>query len=84
MVHRWQNHLESGAFALSVSSETRLGEPNVMYDFWTSPYPYWELQAEAPSLFESLKESALAIFKVYLMLVIQYLAELWLFLITSG
>ena len=64
MVNRWQGYLESGEFALSVPTETPLGEPNAMYDFWTSPYPYWELDAKAHSLFESLKQSALVIFKV--------------------
>ncbi|KAI5120017.1 hypothetical protein M0805_008478 [Coniferiporia weirii] len=63
MVNRWQAHVASGAFALSVPVETRLGEPNEMYDFWTSPYPYWEMRAKAPKLYESMKRSELVVFK---------------------
>ena len=65
MVHRWQSYLVSGEFSLSVSGATHLGEPNPLYDFWTSPYPYWDMEAKAPSLFESLKKSELVIFKVF-------------------
>lgn len=67
MVHRWQSYLESGAFAMSVPGDTPLGQPNAMYDFWTAPYPYWEMESKAPSLFKSLMESQLVIFKVCLL-----------------
>ncbi|KAH8115112.1 DUF89 domain-containing protein [Phellopilus nigrolimitatus] len=63
MVHRWQAYVASGAFALSVPASTQLGEPNALYNFWTTPYPYWELEAKAPQLYESLRESGLVIFK---------------------
>ena len=41
-----------------------MGEKNEMYDFWTSPWAYWEMEKEAPVLFAKLKESGLVIFKV--------------------
>ncbi|THH07253.1 hypothetical protein EW145_g3507 [Phellinidium pouzarii] len=63
MVHRWNTYIVNGAFALSVPPSTRLGEPNENYDFWTMPYPYWEMKAKAPKLYENLKESRLVIFK---------------------
>lgn len=33
-------------------------------DFWTGPWPYWDLQEKAPELWEDLKGSSLVIFKV--------------------
>lgn len=67
MVNRWQSYLESGAFSLSVPPETPLGgnaQVNEQIQFWTGPWPYWELQVKAPALFEHLKSSQLVIFKV--------------------
>ncbi|KAH9915315.1 DUF89 domain-containing protein [Fomitopsis serialis] len=63
MVTRWAGYLESGVFTLSVSPETPLGASNPKVDFWTSPYPYWNMQELAPEVFGSLKDSGLVIFK---------------------
>ncbi|KZT69424.1 DUF89 domain-containing protein [Daedalea quercina L-15889] len=63
MVTRWAGYLESGVFALSVSPETPLGASNSNANFWTSPYPYWNMNDLAPEVFGSLKDSGLVIFK---------------------
>ena len=66
MVTRWQSYLDTGAFALSVPPETPLGgktDVNNKVEFWTGPWPYWELQAKAPVLFKDLQSSQLVIFK---------------------
>ncbi|KAL5510965.1 hypothetical protein ACEPAG_3684 [Sanghuangporus baumii] len=63
LLTRWEQYVEKGVFALSVPLETKLGEKNEMYDFWTAPDPYWDMSEKAPKLFESLKQSELAIFK---------------------
>lgn len=36
---------------------------NLQADFWTSPWPYWNLKERASGVFESLKDSGLVIFK---------------------
>lgn len=67
MVTRWQSYLDSGAFSLSVPVETPLGgrrEVDDKVQFWTSPWPYWELPAKAAELFEEFQRSQLVIFKV--------------------
>ena len=67
MVGRWKKYIETGAFALSVPPETPLGgkaDVNDGFQFWTGPWPYWELQAKAPKLFKDLQSSQLVIFKV--------------------
>ncbi len=65
MVNRWKQHLKEGTFVLSVSPETLLGEDTGdKADFWTSPYPSWNMKKLAPGLFSSLKASDLVIFKV--------------------
>lgn len=33
-------------------------------DFWTGPWPNWDLQDRAPALWNDLKDSSLVIFKV--------------------
>lgn len=71
MVARWKSYLQTGAFALSVPLETPLGgkpESNAQVQFWTAPWPYWELQAKAPALFEHFQSSQLVIFKVCVLL----------------
>ena len=35
-----------------------------MYEFWTAPWPYWDLEPKAGNLFEFLKGSGLVVFKV--------------------
>ena len=47
-----------------MSQDTKLGKPNKMYDFWTAPWPFWDLKDKAPELYESLKKSDLVVFKV--------------------
>ena len=65
MVNRWQQYLEKDVFALSVPTETKLGEKrDGMYEFWTAPWPYWDLESKAGNLFEFLKGSGLVVFKV--------------------
>ncbi|OCB87966.1 DUF89 domain-containing protein [Sanghuangporus baumii] len=66
LLTRWEQYVEKGAFALSVPLETKLGEKNEIYDFWTAPNPYWDMIEKAPKLFESLKQSGLVIFKARL------------------
>ncbi|KAI0799597.1 hypothetical protein BC629DRAFT_1497088 [Irpex lacteus] len=63
MVTRWQSYLDSGVFALSVPVDTALGQSHPKGDFWTGPWPYWDLQEKAPELWEDLKGSSLVIFK---------------------
>ncbi|EJD04787.1 DUF89 domain-containing protein [Fomitiporia mediterranea MF3/22] len=63
LLQRWEKYIAIGAFELSIPMETKLGEKNAMIDFWTSPYPYWDMSEKAPVLFESLKKSGLVILK---------------------
>ncbi|KAH9948501.1 DUF89 domain-containing protein [Amylocystis lapponica] len=63
MVSRWAAYLDSGVFALSVPPETPLGASDAKADFWTSPWPYWNMQQQGPTVFHSLKDSGLVIFK---------------------
>jgi len=63
MVQRWQSYIDSGVFALSVPTNTPLGGSNVKADFWTSPYPYWDMKERAPEVWETLKNSGLVVFK---------------------
>ena len=65
LVNRWKYLVENGVFSLSVPHDSKIGEKNEMYDFWTSPFPYWEMESRAPKLFESLRQSGLVIFKVH-------------------
>ncbi|KAI9068826.1 DUF89 domain-containing protein [Trametes sanguinea] len=66
MVKRWESYIESGVFSLSVPIDSPLGATDKMADFWTSPYPYWNMEALAPELHSSLRESSLVVFKVKL------------------
>ncbi|KAI0776814.1 hypothetical protein BD413DRAFT_610398 [Trametes elegans] len=63
MVKRWESYIESGVFALSVPIDSPLGASDEKANFWTSPYPYWNMQELAPALHKSLQESSLVIFK---------------------
>ncbi|TFY63917.1 hypothetical protein EVJ58_g2950 [Rhodofomes roseus] len=42
---------------------TRRSDVVVKADFWTSPYPYWNMKDLAPGVFDTLKDSGLVIFK---------------------
>lgn len=37
---------------------------SVQANFWTGPWPYWDLKERAPQLWSDLTESSLVIFKV--------------------
>lgn len=40
------------------------GNGNPQANFWTSPWPYWNMKERAPEVWNNLKESGLIIFKV--------------------
>ncbi|GJE89042.1 protein-glutamate O-methyltransferase family protein [Phanerochaete sordida] len=63
MVARWQAYLASGVFQLSVPLDTKLGAANPRGDFWTGPWPYWNVRELAPGVWEELRKSSLVIFK---------------------
>ncbi|KAJ7147366.1 DUF89 domain-containing protein [Mycena filopes] len=67
MVDRWARYVDEGVFKLSVPATTPLGgggaADSELAEFWTSPAPYWDLQVQAPKLWETLKSSNLVIFK---------------------
>jgi hypothetical protein len=63
---RWKKYVDNGTFSLSVPVDTPLGgnkEPTFA-DFWTAPYPYWDMKVHARELWEWLSGSGLVIFKV--------------------
>lgn len=69
MVKRWQTYVDEGVFKLSVPLDTPLGgggEKGRKAEFWTTPYPYWEMETLDGQLVEELKKSGLVIFKVRL------------------
>ncbi|KAH9893939.1 DUF89 domain-containing protein [Cubamyces lactineus] len=63
MVKRWESYIESGVFSLSVPIDSPLGSSDAKANFWTSPYPYWNMKELAPELHKSLEDSSLVIFK---------------------
>lgn len=63
MVERWRRYIEQGIFQLSVPLDTPLGASDVRADFWTSPWPYWNMAELAPEVFKELQGSGLVIFK---------------------
>jgi len=65
MVSRWQGYIKREVFSLSVSQDLRLGDnTHGKADFWTLPYPSWNMKTYAPELFKDLSTSDLVIFKV--------------------
>jgi len=62
-ITRWNAYIADGTFALSVSRDAPIGAPDGRVDFWTSPWPYWDLRVRAPNVWEALSESGLVIFK---------------------
>lgn len=64
LASRWQKYVQTGVFSLSVPQETTLGSDSPVGNFWTTPYPYWDMKLRAPDVFAHLKESSLVIFKV--------------------
>jgi damage-control phosphatase, subfamily III len=63
-VARWNTYLADGTFVLSVPRDAIIGVPDEMVNFWTSPWPYWEMRLRAPKLWDTLCGSGLVIFKV--------------------
>lgn len=65
IVSRWSSYISNGTFSLSVSTETPLGGDggSSLAEFWTTPYPYWDMQSRDPKLWNELKDSALVVFK---------------------
>ncbi|KAF8235878.1 DUF89 domain-containing protein [Tricholoma matsutake] len=67
MVTRWQTYIDQGVFSLSVPMDTPLGGDRcgktIRAEFWTTPWPYWQMKDRAHELFRSLLDSDLVIFK---------------------
>jgi damage-control phosphatase, subfamily III len=63
-IARWNTYLANGTFSLSVPRDTAIGMPDERINFWTSPWPYWEMRLRAPKVWDALSESELVIFKV--------------------
>lgn len=79
MTNRWKEYIDQGVFVLSVSPESRLGEDtHGAADFWTSPYPYWNMESLAPELFKNLRTSGLVIFKVCCLFLIMVLGSAYI------
>ncbi|ETW85861.1 hypothetical protein HETIRDRAFT_309837 [Heterobasidion irregulare TC 32-1] len=64
LVARWTAYFASGVFALSVPRDAPLGARSALAEFWTSPWPYWDMRAHAPALWGELRGSGLVVFKV--------------------
>lgn len=62
-IERWNAYLADGTFALSVPRDAGVGTPDERVDFWTSPWPYWDLRLRSPAVWDALHESGLVIFK---------------------
>jgi hypothetical protein len=63
-VVRWNAYLADGTFALSVPRDATVGVPDKVVNFWTSPWPYWDMRLRAPKVWDALRGSGLVIFKV--------------------
>ena len=67
MVTRWSNYIADGTFSLSVPKDTPLGGKGGkgrLAEFWTTPYPYWDMQERDRELWNDLRNSSLVVFKV--------------------
>ena len=67
MAIRWSNYFADGTFRLSVPHDTPLGGKGEMgrsAEFWTTPYPYWNMKERDHELWNDLIDSSLVIFKV--------------------
>ena len=62
MAARWQSHIETGRFTMSVPMGSRLGEGGAA-DFWCGPRTFHHLPAEAPELLVEMQKAKLVIFK---------------------
>jgi hypothetical protein len=66
MGSRWNKYIADGTFSLSVPQNTPfggIGEASKLADFWTTPWPYWDMQSQAKDLWKWFQESGLVIFK---------------------
>ena len=64
VVERWSQYVKEGKFRLSTPLDHPMGAPaGEIADFWTSPLPFSDLPAYAPTLLAELKRSGLVIFK---------------------
>jgi hypothetical protein len=63
-VARWNAYLADGTFALSVPRDAAIGAQDEIVNFWTSPWPYWDIRLRAPKVWDALCGSGLVIFKV--------------------
>ncbi|KAH9019181.1 hypothetical protein EDB85DRAFT_2075854 [Lactarius pseudohatsudake] len=62
-IARWNGYLASGTFALSVARDAPISASDEVFNFWTSPWPYWDMRVRAPGVWNALRESGLVIFK---------------------
>ncbi|KAI0297018.1 hypothetical protein B0F90DRAFT_1742372 [Multifurca ochricompacta] len=62
-IARWNGYLFNGTFSLSVPRDADIGTPDESVNFWTSPWPYWDMRLRAPKVWDALRESGLVIFK---------------------
>jgi hypothetical protein len=65
-IARWNGYLADGTFALSVARDAPIGASDEAFNFWTSPWPYWDMQTHALGVWNTLRDSGLVIFKVKL------------------
>ncbi|KAF9648118.1 DUF89 domain-containing protein [Thelephora ganbajun] len=66
MATRWSNYITDGTFSLSVPKDTPLGGKDGkgrLAVFWTTPYPYWDMQERDQELWNDLRDSSLVVFK---------------------
>ena len=68
LVARWRKYVDDGTFALSVPMHTTFDGSHTaeqsLAEFWTTPWPYWDMKIRAADLWECLTGSELVIFKV--------------------
>ena len=67
MATRWSGYISDGTFRLSVPKDTPLGGKGGKgrpAEFWTTPYPYWDMQERDQELWSDLRNSSLVVFKV--------------------
>ena len=67
MATRWTGYIADGTFSLSVPKDTPLGGKGGKgrsAEFWTTPYPYWDMRERDRELWDDLRNSSLVIFKV--------------------
>ncbi len=63
-IARWNEYLVDGTFSLSVARDAAVGASDEAFNFWTSPWPYWDMRVRAPGVWNVLRGSGLVIFKV--------------------